>query len=269
MRIFITLGLASIMLGCTTKSEEHTMQTHAQHEKHQHQHGALDTGSKLLVATDPMPPRAGDPITLRLMIHASDGTMVNDFDTVHEERVHLVIISEGLEHFAHLHPQVDKDGNLQVAYPFPAGGPYRLFADFAPRGGQPATATGSLSVDGQFVPTMAPGPNAPGEVEADGVHATITAGPLKAGSPAHISFTLRDNRGEPMTLEPYMGEAGHLMFVGIGTWRYIHVHPGGGDAEQGLVEFEAHFPESGVYKGWGQFKHDGAVKVVPFVIRVD
>jgi hypothetical protein len=111
--------------------------------------------------------------------------------------------------------------------------------------------------------------NAPGEVVADGVHATVAAAPLKAGSPARVTFALRGEQGEPVRLETYMGELGHLMFVGVGTGRYVHVHPAGGDAARGTVEFEAHFPEAGLYKGWGQFKRDGQVRVVPFVLKVE
>lgn len=65
-----------------------------------------------------------------------------------------------------------------------------------------------------------------------------------------------------------MGELGHLMFVGSRSGRYVHVHPVGGDAAHGTVEFEAHFPESGLYKGWGQFKREGRVRVVPLVVEV-
>jgi hypothetical protein len=50
---------------------------------------------------------------------------------------------------------------------------------------------------------------------------------------------------------------------------YVHVHPLGGDAGQGSVEFEARFAKSGLYKGWGQFKHDGRVRVIPFVVKVE
>ena len=34
------------------------------------------------------------------------------------------------------------------------------------------------------------------------------------------------------------------------------------------AEFEAHFPEAGLYKGWGQFKRGGQVRVIPFVVKV-
>jgi hypothetical protein len=203
------------------------------------------------------------------MIHTADGAMVHDFDVVHEEKVHLAIISEDLEYFSHLHPALDNTGSLSVAHTFPAGGRYRLIADYAPAGGQPATATGVLSVGGQSRPTTAPVPNAPGQIEADGLHATVSAGQLKAGSLARLTFTLRNDRGEPVTLEPYMGELGHLMLVGVGSWRYVHVHPAGGVAGGGTVEFEARFPEPGIYKGWGQFKHEGNATVIPFVVRVN
>ena len=61
----------------------------------------------------------------------------------------------------------------------------------------------------------------------------------------------------------------HLMFVGTGTGRYVHVLPAGWDAGRGTVEFEAHFTEAGVYKSRGQFKQDGRVRVVPFVVEVE
>jgi hypothetical protein len=271
--LVIALVIAAATLGCTSKQEDHPMNTRGQHTEHQpgheHPHGAPGAGAHLMVATNPSRPEAGRPVKLELMIHNAEGAPVRDFDVMHEQKVHLAIISEGLDHFAHIHPVVFSSGNLIVAHTFPAGGGYRLFADYAPAGGEPATATGSLSVGGRSLRTTAPVPNAPGEVEADGLHATISADRLTAGSPARLAFTLRNDRGEPVTLEPYMGELGHLMLVGVGTWRYVHVHPTGGVADRGFVEFGAQFPEPGIYKGWGQVKHGGKARVIPFVVQMD
>jgi hypothetical protein len=276
MKWLLALGILLITLGCTPTHKENDMNGHGHHghdrghhHGHQaHRHGP-QAGSELIVATDPADPVAGRPVTLRLMIHAADGTMVKDFAVVHEERVHLVIVRDGLDHFAHIHPAADAKGDLTVTHTFPAGGKYRLFADYTPTGGGHATATASLSVGGDSPPAPALTPDVPGEVAGDGLRATVSAAPLKAGSPARVSFALRDDRGGPAGLEPYMGELGHLMFVGAGTGRYVHVHPVGGDAARGTVEFEAHFPEPGLYKGWGQFKQDGRVRVVPFVVKVE
>lgn len=276
MKRLLALGTLLIALGCApeheenvTNSRDHHEHEHGHHRGGQaHRHGA-EARSELVVATDPVGPVAGRAVTLRLKIRAADGTTVRNFDVVHEEKVHLVIVRDGLDQFAHIHPAVDAKGNLTVTHTFPVGGTYRLFADYTPAGGEHATATGSLSVSGESPPAPAAVPDAPGEVEADRLRATISATPLKVGSPSRLTFALRDGGGRPAGLEPYMGELGHLMFVGAESGRYVHVHAAGGDAAGGTVEFEAHLPEPGLYKGWGQFKRDGRVRVVPFVVKVE
>lgn len=274
MKQLIATGIVLMTLGAAPEHKESHMNSH-NHQQPQHSdhggHGGhhAQAEAQLMVAIDPTNPTAGQPVTLRLMIHAADGTMMRDFDVVHEEKVHLVIVREGLEQFAHVHPTVDAEGNLTIRHTFPAGGTYRLFADYTPTGGKHATATGVVQIAGDSPAAPALVPNAPGNIEADGLHAAVSAAPLKAGTPAHVAFTLKNDDGEPAKLEPYMGELGHLMFVGVGSWRYVHVHPAGGDASRGTVEFEAHFPESGLYKGWGQFKQDGRVRVVPLVLKVE
>ena len=279
MKHLIGIVTAFITVGCTDKPEENAMRTQNHQE---HRHGASvsqprghasrhdpERGAELVVATEPADPVAGRAVTLRLMIHRADGMMVRDFDVTHGEKVHLVIVRDGLDHFAHIHPTVDGEGNLTVTHTFPAGGTYRLFADYTPAGGEHATATGALPVGGESPPAPAATPDAPGAVRGDGLRAAISAAPLKAGFPARVTFDLRDGEGIATKLEPYLGELGHLMFVGVGTWQYVHVHPAGGDAARGKVEFLAHFAEPGLYKGWGQFKQGGRVRVVPLVLRVD
>ena len=268
MKQLIGLGILLMTLGCTSKHEVDHMNHHGHHQGgHEHRHSSQPE-AELIVATDQAEPVAGRPVTLQLMIHAADGTMVKDFEVVHEEKVHLVIVRDGLDHFAHIHPAVDAKGNLIITHTFPVGGRYRLFADYAPAGGGHATATASLSVGGDSPPAPALIPNTPGEVAADGVRATISAAPLKVGEPARITFAIQDEEGGPARLEPYMGALGHLMFVSA-AGQYVHVHPAAGDAAVGKVEFEAHFPVPGAYKGWGQFRRDGRVRVMPFVVQVE
>ena len=78
-----------------------------------------------MVRTDPSPVEAGKPAKLKLMIHDASGAVVKNFDVVHEHKVHLIIVRDGLDQFAHLHPAVDASGNLTVAFTFPTGGTYR------------------------------------------------------------------------------------------------------------------------------------------------
>jgi hypothetical protein len=275
MKLPITLGILMSTIGLTTENKENDVNTHSEHaaqygEHHSgHEHQHKQSASQLMVASDPAEPVAGSPVTLRLMIHQADGSMVKDFDVVHEEKVHLVIVREGLDYFDHVHPNVDANGNLSLTHTFPVAGKYRLFADYAPKGGQHATATGSLSIGGKSEPAPKLSPNAPGEIESDGVVAAVSASSLKSGAPTRMTFALSDKSGNPVRLEKYMGELGHLMFVGVSSGEYVHVHPLGGDASKGLVEFQAHFTKPGLYKGWGQFKHDDRVRVIPLVVKVE
>jgi hypothetical protein len=105
-----------------------------------------------MVQTDPASVEAGKPATLKLMIHDATGAMVKSFDVVHEEKVHLIIVRDGLDQFAHIHPTVDATGNLTAKFTFPTGGTYRLYADHQPTGGNQATATAELKVAGEALP---------------------------------------------------------------------------------------------------------------------
>ncbi len=139
MKQLIALGILLTTLGCTSKHKESTMNDHKHdhtHHQSKHDHQSPRAGSELIVATDPDVPVSGCLVTLKLMIHAADGTMVKNFELVHEDKVHLVIVRDGLDHFVQIHPTVDAEGNLTVSHTFPVGGKYRLFADYSPMGGE-------------------------------------------------------------------------------------------------------------------------------------
>jgi hypothetical protein len=249
--------------GCFQGAHDHPG-GHAGHTHGQSAHSPA--AATLIVRTDPAWPQAGEQVTLHLMIHTADGRMVKDFDTVHEAKVHLIVVRDGLDRFAHLHPEADAAGNLTVTYSFPVGGTYRLFADYAEAGKGPAVATGTVKVGGDspLVPPLAA--NVPGQVGADGVEVDVAV--ASRDNATELGFTIAAG-GRPVDdLRPYLGALGHLTLVSADGTRYVHVHPAGGDAARGTVEFVAHFPEPGVYKGWGQFKRGGRVRVVPLVVKV-
>lgn len=275
MKLCIALGLTSLLFGCSSKTEDHSKHAKQEdshkHEDHQHQghQHAATSGGELKITLPTIRPQAGQTVDMKLAIHNSDGSQVRAFDVVHEAKVHLAIISEDLKHFAHLHPEVDTNGDLSVKYTFPSDGPFRLFADFTPKDGKQGTVTTTMQAAGAPQSKVRPAPNVPGVIHADGTNAAISTDQLKSGASTRIRFALTDETGKQITLDPYMGELGHLMFIDTGTWSYVHVHPVGGIAQEGRVEFEAHFDTPGTYAGWGQFKTGGQVHVVPFVVNVE
>jgi len=278
MKRFTPLALAAL-IGCAPHQDKPTSATspHAGHgddKKGGHeQHGQPQVAAKpsLTVRTEPAAPEAGKPVVLKLMIHDAGGAMLKDFDVVHEQKVHLIIVRDGLDTFAHIHPALDAAGNITASYTFPAGGTYRLFADHQPAGGEPATAIGQLMVAGDIPTAPKLMPDAPGKVKGDGVDSQVAVENAKAGGEATIRFDLTDPAGEPANdIQPYMGAMGHLVVISEDGKEYVHAHPAEGKPAAGnVVAFQAHFPRAGLYKGWGQFRRGGEVRVVPFVVKVE
>jgi hypothetical protein len=231
--------------------------------------GQAPKAGTLMVDTDPAP-KAGQPTTLKLMIHEADGTMVAVFETLHEAKVHLMIVRDALDQFAHVHPEVDGAGNMTIRHTFPTAGVYRLYADYKPVKKDPAVATAEVKVAGEAPAAPKLQPDAPGKVKGDGLGAEIVLSGSKTTAPVRISFRVLDGSDQAVTdLQPYLGAMGHLVLISADGKEYVHVHPHEKGPAPEKVEFDAHFRKPGVYKGWGQFQRAGKVHHVPFVLRVD
>ena len=269
MKLIVPFALV-LLIGCTSRHDGHDPKKqpvddpHAVHNKEQ---GV----SKLMIQTDPAQVIAGKPTTLKLMIHGADGEMVKNFEVVHEQKIHLIIVRDGLGQFAHIHPEVDAKGNATVSYTFPTGGNYWLYADHKPTGKVQATATAQIKVDGDTPAIPVLTPNVPGEISGDGLRAKVAVKSASGGGEATITFDLTDMAGKSVEdLQPYMGAMGHLVVLSSDGKEYVHAHPA--DAKPGTssrVVFQAHIMKPGLYKGWGQFRRMDTVRVVPFVFKVD
>ncbi len=115
------LAVAALLAGCGTK---HDGTKHDGPEPKAHQghggdphagHGGGQKTASLMVKTDPTQAAAGQSTTLKLMIHDAGGAVVKDFEVTHEQKVHLVIVRDGLDTFAHLHPA--HDGSMHLVLP--------------------------------------------------------------------------------------------------------------------------------------------------------
>jgi hypothetical protein len=241
---------------------------HAGHGDHAGHGGGR--GGMLMVETEPAAPKAGAATTLKLMIHDAEGTMVAAFETFHEKKVHLMIVRDGLDEFAHVHPDLDDSGNMKLTHTFPMAGLYRLYADYKPVKKEQALATAEVRVAGAAPQAPKLEVSAPGKAKGDGLDAEIALDGTKAGSPVTISFRVLDPAGKPVTdLEPYLGAMGHLVLISADGKEYVHVHPLEKQASKDKVDFQAHIAKAGVYKGWGQFQRAGKVHVVPFVVKIE
>lgn len=172
-------------------------------DQDKHSHGSAPhkghpsgSGGTLHVVTDPDKPVAGQPATLRLVVHEAGGEMLKDFAIVHDQKVHLAVVREGLDQFAHLHPEIDRAGNVKVVYTLPTGGKCVLVAHYQPSGKGPQVARAEVTVRGDAPGAPALTLDIPGVVTGEGRTADVS---VEKGCDAKIQFRLKGQTGKAVT----------------------------------------------------------------------
>ncbi len=211
---------------------------------------------------------AGRDRAVSFVIEGPDGRPVTSYTEEHEKDLHLIAVRRDFGGFQHVHPALGADGTWTTRLDLTPG-PWRVFTDFTPAGGEGLTLGSDLSVPG----TVSASRETPVTRTATVDDYTVTlAGDLVAGE--HSMLTLTVSRGgQPVTdLQPYLGAYGHLVALREGDLAYLHVHPGGepgdGSTRPGPdVEFGAEVPSAGRYHLYLDFRHDGVVRTAPFTLE--
>ncbi|WP_251554505.1 hypothetical protein [Neobacillus muris] len=219
----------------------------------------------------PDPVKANENTPFSIIIKDRSHKPITSFETVHEKKMHLFIISRDLSYFSHIHPEYKEDGRFDFPADFPAGGDYKLIADFTPKGGGDSSVeTHWLHVEGATADEEAIVPDEKLTKVVDGKEVSLTFDKLVPEKTLHMTFSIRDAKTKKpiKNLQPYLGAMGHTVAISADTEKYLHIHPMTTEGNGPKVTFMTIFPEKGIYKIWGQFKHDGKVFTVPFVVEV-
>ncbi|GBE93743.1 hypothetical protein [Nostoc cycadae] len=255
---------------------------HQEHEtsKSEHQKGGIDhsehSGNKVTTQvklTTPKDIKPNTTVPLVINVQDKDGKAIANFDTFQEKLMHLIVVSDDLQFFNHIHPIYKNNGRFEVQANFPQPGSYTLFSDYKPTGN-----TEQISV----LKTQLPGksPSTPpidlklnktfGDIKAN---LTFSQPTLKVGEEVTLSFDLKQtsNNQPVQNLQPYLGELGHLVILKqsspLTRADYIHAHALK-NTPSGKVNFMTNFPTPGTYKMWGQFNRNGRILVVDFGVNV-
>lgn len=226
---------------------------------------------------------AGKPATMSFTPKIKGNeTAAVPLDLVHEKKMHLVLVSDDLASFDHIHPEFSASGAYEIKVlgkgenfskgrghneaRFDAGGKYWAFADYKPTGGLNTVDKIELNVAG--APAKATVyTNEKLKTAIDGFDIALTASAIAVGQNAHIPVAISKGGKavDPATFENYLGEKAHVVLIETSTKEYVHTHPA---AEGGQLNIHTTFAKPGTYRGWLQFQTEGKVHTADFVLKV-
>jgi len=219
-------------------------------------------------ATPPQIPVGRDLLLEFRVRDPKTGRPVTRFEIVHEKLFHLFLVSQDLEFFAHLHPELQPSGWFRLRTRLPKPGTYRLLADFDPTGGTPQLAARTFSTAGFIAPMAATFRRPPADLapkRGENLTVSLTTEPPEplAGKKTMLFFHLDPADG----LEQYIGAWAHLLAVSHDLIDTIHSHPFIADGGAGM-QFNLFFPRAATYRLWLQLQRKGVVNTVAFTLPV-
>ena len=182
----------------------------------------------------------------------------------HGKLVHMFVIRDDLQAFAHVHPTTEDTVAFTAGLPPLPAGRYHVFADITHESGYAQTLPAAMEITSSSEAAV--------ELEAaligsagdeswlirpslprDGNTATLqppytmtwdrpAAEPLVAGNPAPLSFRVGRLDGGSIELEPYMGMAAHAVIMREDAAVFIHLHPMGTISNASQLAFEMRAP---------------------------
>ncbi|MDQ0920756.1 FixH family protein [Paenibacillus sp. V4I5] len=227
-----------------------------------------DVQAQFKLSTDKPQPNQETAITIK--IQDKNGKPIDKLDTVHEKQMHLIIVSKDLSFFNHIHPENKGNGEFTVTTQFPTAGDYKVIADITPTGMGAMNKSQWFTIQGNVPAPKAIDPDATLTKVVDGKEVTLSIDHLMANKELNLNFNIKDAQTKQSVtdLQPYLGAVGHVVILTQDAENYLHVHPTEEKAKGPDAKFMTTFPQSGVYKIWGQFQQNGKVFTVPFVVKV-
>ncbi len=232
---------------------------HGEHEEEGHEGGHEDHEGESTSEVQADVKLDGEEMTITLT--DLDGNPMDSLEVNHEKLMHLIVISEDLEQFQHLHPEKVSEG-VFTAHADLEEGMYQAFVDIKPSELEYVNEAHPVMVgehDSHEDAHVHLEPETQWTKEQEGYSVTLDVNNFSVKENVVLSFEIEG--AEP---EDYLGALGHVVVVDEGLEEFIHVHPREGEEPV----FEAHFSKPGMYKLWAEFKLDGKVYAFPYVLEI-
>jgi len=249
--------------------------------------GTKESNFHVTLSSSPSAVQAGKPFTLKIALHDKNGKPITDLQISHERILHVIIVSEDLEEFIHVHPEDFgwvmfarvPTNEFEIRPTLSKAGRYRVLADASRKIIGEVSNTAWLEVEGNkktlFIQKDLSINRVFGEYE---VSLQTKPDLPKSEEKLQLSYLISDVKtGNPVfDAEPYLGADMHLAIMPVDLSIMFHTHgvkwkprdvPNVGIS---LPEIRANyiFPYPGLWKIYGQFQHKGKVVTTEFMVEV-
>lgn len=301
----ITTGFL-FLYGCNSAAETKKENTNTNQAVSETKTETKSAKFKAEFKTNPVEVKAGEQTELSFTVKNDKGEIVKDLPKVHEKPMHLLIVSDDLAEYYHVHPDPQADGSYKVPFTFQNGGNFKLYADFTPKDSAQVVENFMLKVSGNERAKVELKADEKFEKTIDGLKFVMKPdADLVAGKELMLNFSVFDEKtNKPVTdLEKYLGEYAHFVIISQDLQKFVHAHPMSkeehsegshdmskmNDPNQKMDESKPHthddktdtkgvspsevsahtsFPQTGLFKIFAQFQRAGKVITVPFVVNV-
>lgn len=304
MKIFLLFLIVSLLFSFTGCNTTQTIQNQTAKSDVQTSEPSKTQSGKLTAELKTNPPNvsANAATDLIFTIKNEKGETVRDFQIVHEKPMHLLVVSEDLSEFYHIHPEVQSDGTYKVSFNFPNGGNYRLYADFTPLDSAQIVQNFPLEVSGNARPKVELTADATLEKTVENLRVIMKPdSDLQSNKEMMLNFQVFDGAtNKPVEdLENYLGAKAHFVVISQDLQEFVHAHPMStdnvkdaehshqmdgmqmsedkphshneklnGSVNRSIVSAHVTFPKPGLYKIFAQFQRAGKVVTVPFTVDI-
>lgn len=263
--IFGVCGLLIIFGGCKSKS----IQTEEVKQEPVDTSSTVKTGEYFMETIFEQGITTGKETVIKLTPKiSSDPNASVELQTLHDKKMHVIIVKNDLSLFYHIHPSQSANQEYTVPFTFNFGGDYVVFVDYAPKDAVQQLERKEINVAGKDYAKKEYATQRL-SAEADGFSVKLIPDQNKIESDHAITFTstilLNGKLIDANSLDNYLGAKAHMVIISEDTKQFLHVHP---EIQGEQLTLHTEFPDSGMYRGWIQFQYKGKLHTVDFVFIV-
>ncbi|MFK7840588.1 MAG: hypothetical protein AB8B83_09710 [Bdellovibrionales bacterium] len=269
--ILPTLLVAVLLTFPSMAQDGHEGHDHSAHDHSQH------AGEPELIITpiSPSALKAGEEneVTLFIQDVQAKPVDVSQFEVVHTQPVHLLIIEPGLKDYHHAHPIQKTTGQYVFNFTPQTACSYRIWADVQLKGSHQ-----------QYIPVDLQGTEGCNEPMDKTVNLEASAqgydfklqleGDLKAGEAVVANISISKDDQPVDFLEPVMGAFAHMVGFYDDYKTIAHIHPMGAEPKEytqrggPILRFHIEPEQVGYLKLFAQVQIDGRQVFAPFGLMI-